>query len=224
MSKQGYIKLYRQIQDSTIWDDPYKLKLWLYCLLKASHTDTQIMIDNQVVKLKKGQFITGRVSLENDFNKGITPKKRISGLTLFRWLKVFENVQMLNIKKSNKYSIITVLNWDMYQNFEQQMNNSCTTDEQQMNTNKNSKNSKNINKEDKSFKIPSLEDISSYCKEINSTIDPQAFYDFYTSNGWKVGKNPMKNWKASVRNWESRTQQKDNSKKAVTVYEKYPLL
>lgn len=144
MSNQGYVKLYRQIQDSAIWDDPYKLKLWLYCLLRASHTDTEILIENQVMKLKKGQFITGRNSLEAEFNKGISSKKRVTGYTLFRWLKLFENVQMLHIKKTSKYTIITVLNWDKYQNNAQQMHISCTTNAQQMHTNKNVKNDKNV--------------------------------------------------------------------------------
>ena len=52
------------------------------------------------------------------------------------------------------------------------------------------------------FSPPTLEEVQAYCSEINSNIDPEGFMDFYTSNGWKVGRNPMKDWKATVRRWD----------------------
>lgn len=52
------------------------------------------------------------------------------------------------------------------------------------------------------FVKPTVEEIMSYCKERNNTVDPVHFFDYYESNGWKVGKNTMKNWKAAVRTWE----------------------
>ena len=54
------------------------------------------------------------------------------------------------------------------------------------------------------FKKPSLEEVRAYCEERRNGIDPQRFIDYYDSNGWKVGKNPMKDWKATIRNWETR--------------------
>jgi hypothetical protein len=52
------------------------------------------------------------------------------------------------------------------------------------------------------FIKPSLEDVSAYCQERKNRVDPQAWLDHYESNGWKVGKNPMKDWRAAVRTWE----------------------
>lgn len=57
-------------------------------------------------------------------------------------------------------------------------------------------------KKQKKFVKPTVEEIGAYCKERNNRIDPQKFFDYYESNGWKVGKNPMKDWKAAVRTWE----------------------
>lgn len=54
----------------------------------------------------------------------------------------------------------------------------------------------------KRFQRPELEEVAEYCAERGNSVDPQAFMDFYTSNGWKVGKNPMKDWRAAVRTWE----------------------
>tara|TARA_R100000734_G_C3319284_1_gene114946 strand:- start:4332 stop:4994 length:663 start_codon:yes stop_codon:yes gene_type:complete len=57
----------------------------------------------------------------------------------------------------------------------------------------------------KRFAKPKVVDIAEYCVERNNSVDAQKFYDYYSSNGWKVGKNPMKDWKAAVRTWEKNT-------------------
>jgi hypothetical protein len=54
----------------------------------------------------------------------------------------------------------------------------------------------------KRFIKPTLEEVKAYCKERKNNIDPQRFLDYYEANGWKIGKNPMKNWQAAVRTWE----------------------
>ena len=54
----------------------------------------------------------------------------------------------------------------------------------------------------KKFKKPSLEEVKEYCQERNNNINAEHFIDYYDANGWKVGKNPMKDWKAAIRTWE----------------------
>lgn len=54
------------------------------------------------------------------------------------------------------------------------------------------------------FVKPSVEEITFYCNERNNGIDPQQFFDFYESKGWKVGNQSMKDWRAAVRTWERR--------------------
>nr|DAO59252.1 MAG TPA: replisome organizer protein [Caudoviricetes sp.] len=54
----------------------------------------------------------------------------------------------------------------------------------------------------KRFEKPTISDVKRYCIERNNNVDPQHFVDYYESNGWKVGKNSMKDWKAAVRTWE----------------------
>lgn len=65
----------------------------------------------------------------------------------------------------------------------------------------------------KRFEKPTLSEIKEYCIERNNNVDAQHFYDYYESNGWKVGKNSMKDWKAAVRTWERSEYRKPNSKK-----------
>lgn len=64
------------------------------------------------------------------------------------------------------------------------------------------------------FSKPTLEEIIAYCKERNNNVDPQRFYDFYESKGWRVGNQPMKDWKACVRTWEGRDNPPKGSKVA----------
>jgi hypothetical protein len=56
----------------------------------------------------------------------------------------------------------------------------------------------------KRFYPPTIEEVTAYCRERGNKINPQRFIDHYNSNGWRVGQNPMRDWKASVRTWESR--------------------
>ena len=54
----------------------------------------------------------------------------------------------------------------------------------------------------KRFTPPTLEEVIAYCSERGNAVDPERFIDYYESNGWKVGKNKMKDWKAAIRTWE----------------------
>ena len=65
----------------------------------------------------------------------------------------------------------------------------------------------------KKFIKPSLDEIKEYCIERNNSINAEAFYDFYESKDWMVGKNKMKDWKACIRTWEKR--KKEEAKKNI---------
>ena len=63
------------------------------------------------------------------------------------------------------------------------------------------------NKEVHKFTKPTLDEIRNYCLERKNSINAEAFFDFYESKDWMVGKNKMKDWKACVRTWEKRKQE-----------------
>lgn len=72
----------------------------------------------------------------------------------------------------------------------------------------------NTREKRKRFTPPTLDEISDYCKERGNNVDAQRWLDYYTSNGWMVGKNHMKDWKAAVRTWE----RNDNAKSSQSSY------
>ena len=63
----------------------------------------------------------------------------------------------------------------------------------------------------KRFVKPTVEQVRVYCLEKKYSIDPEQFFNFYESNGWKVGKNSMKKWKSAIAGWETRNGNKAKS-------------
>ena len=68
----------------------------------------------------------------------------------------------------------------------------------------------------KNFVKPTVEEIAAYCKAKNYNVNAQQFYNYYESNGWKIGRNSMKSWQAAVQNWNIRD--KTNNKAAGTMW------
>lgn len=133
---RGYVKLWRKSKDSTVFAHDGIWKLWCLCLMKANHKEAEVMIPGllEPIKIKPGQFVTGRDSLHFEYHQGHLKKKYSrkaapTAITLYRWLLFLHKVQILHIKSYNKYSIITIINWEQYQSNEQQMNNRRTSNE-----------------------------------------------------------------------------------------------
>lgn len=92
-------------------------------------------------------------------------------------------------------------------------NNLTKPEETETPKNKNKNKNKDILKENdltvikekrKRFSPPTADEVTAYCQERGNHVDPQRFVDFYTAKGWRVGNNPMQDWKAAVRTWEQR--------------------
>jgi hypothetical protein len=133
---EGWVKIWRKLLKSNVFGHEGLLKLWILCLLKANREEREVWFPGHLtpIKLKPGQFITGRDALHHDYHQGDTNKRYARkaapvAKTLFRWLEKLEKMQNLSIKKTNKYSIITVVNWSEHQENVQQvsrkMSNKC---------------------------------------------------------------------------------------------------
>lgn len=133
---EGWIRIHRKIIDVPWFNKSEYVHLWLYLLLKANHKDQEIFIGNEKILVKRGQLLTSRHKLSEVVH--------IQENKIYRILKCFENEQQIEQYKTKKYTVISILNYDVYQkseqDIEQQMNSKCTTDEQQMNTNNNDNN------------------------------------------------------------------------------------
>lgn len=135
----GYIKLYRDVINSDIFENEKLLKIFIWCLIRATHKEREQRIGRQTIILKEGQFVFGRNKAALELN--------IAPSTVWDYMKLLENRKTINIKSNNKYSIVTIENWSVYQFREEisdsKTNKKSTSNKQQMDTNKNVKNVKN---------------------------------------------------------------------------------
>ena len=136
---EGYIKLYRKLLDNPVFQNEKLLKIFIWCLLKASHSEHEQLIGLQTITLQPGQFIFGRLKAAEELH--------MKESTIYKYIKWLEKNGICNIKSNNKFSLVTITNWELYQLAEtkgnSKSNNNVTTKEQQRNTNKNVKNDKN---------------------------------------------------------------------------------
>lgn len=137
----GWISLHRKILENPIFQKAELLQLFIYCILKANHKPNRIVFNGKEMVVGRGQFITGRDALSREIKAKST--------TTWKRLKVLENLQILNIKSNNKFSLVTVVNYGFYQsNLEEsdsKSDNKGTTREQQRDTNNNDNNVNNDN-------------------------------------------------------------------------------
>lgn len=138
MESTGWVKLYRKLLENPLLRDSHLVQVLIYCLLRANHREKKMLWNGQEIILKPGQFITGRSQANADLG--------LKSVMFDRKLKVLQNMGFLNREVNNRFSIITINNWEEYQGRQDKMNslmnNKRTTEEQQMNTNKNDKNEK----------------------------------------------------------------------------------
>jgi hypothetical protein len=132
----GHIKVHRTIMDSPIFASEKGLKIWIWLLCKATYKERHLPVKigkgETVVALKRGELLFGRFKAEESLC--------IDGSTIYRWIKKMEEMEMIEVKSSSQYTIITICNYDKYQTLnddavaanEQPMNNQRTTDEQPM--------------------------------------------------------------------------------------------
>ena len=138
---EGWICLHRKILDNPIVSkDGDYLSIWIYLLLNATHKEIPALFKGKKIILKSGQLITGR--------KSMSKQLKISESKIYRVINEYKSEHQIEQQTSNQNSLITIVNWNKYQDNEhqneQQMNNKRTTSEQRVNTNNNVNNNNNI--------------------------------------------------------------------------------
>lgn len=104
----GWIKLHRKLLDSPIWGSPGLVTFWIWCLMKANTSKKYTFYFNSTeVTLKPGQFITGR--------KIAAEETGISECSVRKYFKILEKQKMIKRKVTNRYTLVTIVNWGNYQ-------------------------------------------------------------------------------------------------------------
>lgn len=138
---EGFIKLYRKIIESPVFDNEKMLKIWIWCLCRASHKDKRILMGLKEVPIKKGQFVCGMVKASAELG--------IPRTTLVRNLRALEKLGMLTLQTGTKWTLVSIENWEKYQIADTESGHKTdrprTDRGQTVDTIKNDKNDKNNN-------------------------------------------------------------------------------
>ena len=217
-----FIKLYDKILQWEWFGHPNTVCLFIYLLLKANYKDTRF----QGKVIRRGQLLTSIPKLATDTGLSIQQTKtamnhlRLTGEVTdesnrqYRIITVVKydeyqsstdkttNNQPTNNRQSNRQitdNLTPCIEYIEHIEDIEQIENTSLTGSKKTNT--------KITSSDRQaaarFAKPTREEVRRYCIARRNDVDWDKFYDFYEANGWKVGKVQMKDWKASVRYWET---------------------
>ncbi|HAM1446083.1 TPA: DnaD domain protein [Listeria monocytogenes] len=169
----GWIKIYRSLQEHWIWENEKYLKWWLDLLLLANHQDRDILINGELITIKRGQKHTSELWLSNRWN---ADRKQVR-----KFLELLKKNDMITITKSRqKGTTYEISNYNDFQGISEEIRTTKgttidttedTTKEHQMVQRKGHK------QELKNLRIKELK------KDINNNSDLN-FKDFWEQNGF----------------------------------------
>ena len=126
---RGFVLLYRKILNNPIFLKAELLQLFIYCLLKANHRDNEFIFNDKLQIVKRGSFITGRFQLSKELKQ--------SESSVYRRLKILQKLNYISLKVNNRFTTVTIVKYNTYQDVNLKANNKRTTREQQENINNN---------------------------------------------------------------------------------------
>lgn len=201
--ENGFVLISRELLEHPIFASEKLLKIFIWCLCKANYKEKSVPLKTgkgqTIVNVKRGQFIFGRNKAEEELF--------IDGSTIYKSIKKLEELGSIFIKSNNKYSIITICNYDSYQDFkqyevaskEQVSNNQGTTKEQQRNNQGTQliQDKAKESKKKKDIEYPTLIETENYFFESGFSKEAaNKFYNFYAAANWHDSKGKkVLSWK-----------------------------
>lgn len=145
-------------------------------------------------------FVTGEIAIKNYLKHSIIKGGKPVYDCLLKEAKMVDDRSLLSYiynslsnKQIDNITVIDFLNYIEKEISNKEINNNNDNDND---------NERIVDESSKRFIPPTVDMVSEYCLERKNSVDPEEFVDFYTSKGWLIGKNKMKDWKAAVRTWE----------------------
>ncbi len=195
----GWIKLHRQLLEWEWYDDTNTKCLFLHCLLRANHSDTEWRGHN----IKRGQFLTSVDTLTRETGLSVS-QIRTS-------LKKLISTNEIASKSQARSTVITVLSYDSHQDNDKPddklMTMKSQADDNEIATDKNviMKECKNDKKITRRFTPPSdIETVAYFVGKGSTNVEAEKFWLFYDSKNWMVGKSKMKKWQSAASGWITR--------------------
>lgn len=209
----GWIKLDRGIRNNWLWEaKPFSPgQAWLDLLMEAAHSTGPRQWKGSFLTQHRGEVFTSMVALADRW--GWSYKK------VGRFIRALEGDGMVRRGDLPKGIRLTIENYTKYQGqgkaddraASEQTTEQTTEQRPTIKEGKEGKEDKEYSKSScgttKTMRVPTRDEVHAYCLQRGNTVDADRFVDYYSSNGWMVGKNRMKDWKAAVRVWERKEAQ-----------------
>lgn len=195
----GWVKLHTSTIEWRWFTDVPTAHLWEYILLKANWKDKDFLNET----IKRGSFVTSVANMSAE--SGLSPKQiRLA-------ISKLERTGEITVRRTNKYSVISVVKWDEYQgssNDEGKQTDTqreCQEETQTSSERATTEEYKTIRRKNiPPFIPPTLDEVRAYCNSRNSSVNPETFYEYFSTGGWKDSKgNPVRNWKQKLITWEN---------------------
>jgi len=212
-TNQGWFSVQRSLLSSPLWlsEKFTHAQAWIDLIGLANHTEGFIRVRDSKIPILRGQLGWSQLKLAQRWDWS---RNKVRS-----YLNELEKDGKIEQQKNSLTTIISIINYNHYQKTEQQENIEKTTERQLQDTNNNKNKENNCNNEKERFVPPIPNDVINFFFELGSyEEEAQKFIDYYTSNGWKVGKNPMQDWKATSRNWIKRSSLPTNQKKQTSKF------
>lgn len=190
---KGFLIIQRELFDHWIWNEkPYsKGQAWIDMIRLANYANKKFRIGTDTVSIPRGSFFTSLKHLSDRW--GWSLKKTRLFLTLL------ENEKMATTKGQSKGTLVTIVNYAKYQSLGQTKGTTKGQTRGKQGASKGQQlNKDNTGKERKFFLTPSASEIKKYFSQNNYHSDPEEFFDYYESRGWKE----ITDWEAAARRWE----------------------
>lgn len=211
----GFFKIQREYLETSEWQNgnPFdEAKAWIDIVGRANYAEAERFYKGKYQRVHRGQLATSELELANRWNWS---RGRVR-----RYLANLVRAQRVTIDSTKVGTIITVVNYDIYQ---EKRTKKRTTDgtqtEQQTDITryndgtykrriKKNKEEQNGIDAQSAMAIPTRAEVLSYVSEQGLDVDPDRFIDYYEALGWEINGRPMKNWKAACRRWRDSAEYK----------------
>lgn len=212
----GWIYDFRQELDSTIWQmPPMYHRVWQYLKYTVNHSPARIPNkDGTFTDIAPGQHATSYRYLA----KGVgyyegTKWKEPNPKTIKAILDWLVTQNMITIQGNTYGTVVTVVNWAVYQSEKIKGNGKETEKKHLLDTNNKELINDELminkitsnNKKSSHFVPPTIDEIKSYCQERKNDVDFKKFFDYFQTSNWVDSKGvKVKNWKQKIITWEGR--------------------
>ncbi len=203
MSAQAlYFHLNMRADDDGFVNNPKKIVR----MLGASEDDLKLLLAKRfVLGFDSGVIVIKHWRLHNTLRKD-----------RYHPTQYQEELKALQIKESGAYTDGLATTWQPLGNHLATENSieEISIDKESIDKSSCSSGDNNNKTSRRKFNPPTVEEVAQYINENSFHINAEHFIDYYEANGWLVGKNKMKDWKATVRNWERREQNNTSQKQS----------